>query len=276
MKKWLYVSLICSCVGLSGEASANWIFNPQAQPFASGDPATSIVGTVAGLIASFIEPEMGAAVNVTQAEAAALQDGSKKYEQLEMSGSATSQGFGTTAYDYLEQRSMSGSTKTPYAYFNDRLTSLFEDESKVTDSAARGNIQKENYNKAVQMVKDRFFVEKAEDLTPEKEAEIRNLRAEYLQTIATDYALTAQEVQTRLASDFDTVITTPFNGDGLLGAISGIDQTWLAATRALMADIALQLQLLELDASKFLDVQPIELLEDPDNSTSTPNSGTTT
>ena len=128
-------------------------------------------------------------------------------------------------------------------------------------------------DEARKLVIDTFFVEDNEQLTQEKIDEVNNRRVEYLQTIGAEYSLLAQEVQKRLITDLESVNTTTFNGDGLIGAVTGVDQTWLAATRALMADIALQLQLLEVDAAAFLKLQPVEILSAPaglkSNNTST-------
>ena len=41
-----------------------------------------------------------------------------------------------------------------------------------------------------------------------------------------------------------------------------MDQTWKAVNRALITDSALQIQLMELDAARFLSIQPVEVLEE--------------
>ena len=289
--------LLSGCVGLlilfssvQSKAMLAWIPNGEDIEYFGGDPYTSLVGTVAGIIASFSEPEMGATVNVEQEEIGALESGSEKFEKLEMTGSATSQGFSTTAYDYVREKTfgsvqfmhstvrtstdtattavdgvavggntvtrvIDGSTvlgttatttnETPYAYFGNQVLNISRDDAK-------------------KMIKENFFIENPEDMTPENVEAIRIRRTQYLQDIGTQYAVIAQEVQTRLIADLQSTITTPLNGDGLMGAVSGLYQAWLAACRALMADIGLQIELLELDAAKFLRDQPYNLLKEPE------------
>jgi hypothetical protein len=240
-----------------------------AQQYLGGDPITAMVGTVAGLLASFSEPEMGATVNVTQEEADALEAGSEKYIQAEMDGSATSQGFSTTAYDYVRQNLFEGGAS---------ISSDSEDgESDSSNSKMKFTTVKRSawpylnnrindamtVDGARKLVIDTFFVEDKEGVSQAKIDEVNKHRIEYLQAIGSEYSLLAQEVQKRLIADLESVNTTTFNGDGLIGAVTGVDQTWLAATRALMADIALQLQLLEVDAARFLQYQPVEILPVP-------------
>jgi len=245
MKKILY-SLVLMSLLSPVRLEAGWLPTVMPNHWFGGDPYSSLVGTVAGLIASFSEPEMGATVNVIQEEADALESGSEQYVDAEMSGSATSQGFATTAYDYVNQNIFNGAQRSAWSEFDSKINSL----STVDDTEA--------------LIKKTFFIENKAEVTPEKEEEIRQTRTKYLQTIGAAYAELAQEVQTRLIEDLNSVKTTKFNGDGLIGAVTGVDQTWLAATRALMADIALQLQLLEVDAARFLQDQKIELIDKPE------------
>ncbi|MBP5343571.1 MAG: hypothetical protein J6Y85_00635 [Alphaproteobacteria bacterium] len=268
MKKLLYSFVLIGCIWC--KPACAWLPLADANAWMGGDSVTSLIGTVASLIASFSEPEMGATVIVTQEEADALGAGSEKYVKAEMSGSATSQGFSTTAYDYVRQNifeggasmvindsnddsddteilKFTGAKRSAWPYLNNRIDNLMT----VDDTA--------------KFVKETFFVEDNDQLTQAKIDKAKRNRTQYLQAIGSEYSLLAQEVQRRLIPDLESVNTAPFNGDGLIGAVTGMDQTWLAATRALMADIALQLQLLEVDAAMFLQLQPIEIIPAPAN-----------
>ena len=242
-----------------------------AQQYLGGDPITAMIGTVRGLLESFSEPEMGATVNVIQEEADALEAGSEKYIQAEMDGSATSQGFSTTAYDYVRQNLFEGgasiTSDSDSEGGNSESSSSTMKFTKVKRSAWPYLNNRINdamtVDGARKLVIETFFVEDKEGVSQAKIDEVNKHRIEYLQAIGSEYSLLAQEVQKRLIADLESVNTTTFNGDGLIGAVTGVDQTWLAATRALMADIALQLQLLEVDAAMFLQYQPVEILPVP-------------
>ena len=268
MKKVVYVFILVAFLCPTRVAAIEFP-NILANQYLGGDPITSMVGTVMSLIASFSEPEMGATVNVTQEEADALESGSESYIMAEMDGSATSQGFSTTAYDYVRQNLFEGSgSVTP----NDSGDGSGSSDSSLTITTVKRTAWPYLNNRISdvmtvddvrKLIIDTFFVEESKDLTQEKIDEINNRRIEYLQTIGSEYSLLAQEVQKRLITDLESVNTTTFNGDGLIGAVTGVDQTWLAATRALMADIALQLQLMEVDAAAFLKEQPVDILSAP-------------
>lgn len=211
-------------------------------PIMTSDAVRGLTANVLNLLNLGEEPEMGAILNVHQAEVGALMDGTTSYVSEPGTGKPDSGTMPLDTYTYLHELFLTGKIKTPYSPLN----------KKLTDSA---NME--------QVVKEMFFLENNADATEEKQIAIQKERDQYLTKIAKEYVKTAYTVQQKLIKDMD-VVSSDINGDGSIGATSGTDQTWKAINRALMADIVMQIQLMELDAAKFLSVQPILLMTEED------------
>lgn len=242
MKRLVFVCMVL--FALAGKAQTTLeLKNPAVNPEMMSDSIRSLVTSVMALLDLGNEPKMGAILNVKQEEADALLEGDSSYEEDEGTGKV-GPGLGTPTYDYVNTKILTAKAKTPYGPLNSRLTSGAD-------------------YKAV--VKDMFFIANAEAATAEKKAEISKRRTDYLTSVGKHYTQLAYEVQQNLISDMDS-ISADINGNGSIGATAGMDQTWHAINRALIADIAMQIQLMELDAAKFLSVQPLILMtETPPN-----------
>lgn len=205
-------------------------------PFMIGDPVRSVIGILMTLFYKADDPILGATLNVTQEEVEALLAGDETYVEDEGTGEAGS-GLSTPTFDYVSKNVLSATLKTPYKPLNDKLSS--------SDKKA--------------VVKEMFFIATDAEATEEKQAEILQKRTDYLTQIGKTYTQIAYGVHQQLISDMDS-ISADINGNGSIGATAGMDQTWQAINRALISDIALQIQLMELDAAKFLSVQPLVLM----------------
>ena len=218
-------------------------------PYKMGDPLRNLIGIVMSLYAQAHSPTVGAYLNVTQDEVEALLAGDESYVEDVGTGEA-GPGLSTPTFSYISSKISSGQ-KTPYAPLNNKLT-------KGADVKA--------------IVKEMFFIADAKEATDKKQEEVQARRTAYLTSIGKNYTRMAYEVQQQLISDMSAV-SADINGNGSIGATAGLDQTWHAINRALIADIAMQIQLMELDAAKFLSVQPLVLMPETQPSTSTENEG---
>lgn len=215
--------------------------NPTINPLAMSDSIRGAIGNIMSLIKVGPEPETGAVLNAHQEEVGALEDGDESYRVDEGTGSADGAGdLGISAYEYMKEKVFTNSKKTPYAPLN----------QKLTDGADMK-----------QVVKDMFFIEKEEDNTEAKQQEVVANRTAYLTTVGKEYTELAYNVQQKIIDDMSAV-GADINGNGSIGAVAGMDQTWKAVNKALIADIGMQIQLMELDAAKFLSVQPIMIMSE--------------
>ena len=212
-----------------------------ANPWMLADPVRTLVGIIISLLKSAETPKVEALMVVTQEEVDALVDGSESYQVDEGTGSAASP-VPSEAYDYVNTAVLSNTQKTPYEPLNAKITS-------------GGDMEK--------VVKEMFFFEAtdANPLTDEKRQEIEAVRTDYLTTLAKSYLRTAYEVQEKIIENLDS-ISADVNADGSIGSVSGIDQTWKTVNKTLIADIGLQIQMMELDAARFLTAQPVRLMSE--------------
>jgi len=241
MKKLVVSTFIvlANLVPWSAWAATPPIATPDAtiNPLAMTDSVRGAIGNIMTLAKVGPEPETGAVLNCSQEEVGALEDGDESFRVNEGTGSGADD-LAISAYDYVKSKVFSDSKRTPYAELNRRIK-------------GGGNMQT--------VVKDLFFIENEADNTEERQAEVTRRRTEYLTTIGREYTKLAYEVQQKLIDDMSAV-SADINGNGSIGAVSGMDQTWKAVNKALIADIGLQIQLMELDAAKFLSVQPIVIM----------------
>lgn len=240
-----FVKIIGVCFILVSIPCAGQIVFPNAavNPEMMSDSLRSLIGNIMSLIKVGDNPEMGAVLNVTQEEVGALEDGDESYRVDEGTGSADGGGssdLAISAYDYMKEKVFTNSKRTPYAPLNKRLTKGADMKKVVTNM---------------------FFIENESDNTEAKQAEIVKNRTEYLTTVGKEYTRLAYEMQKKIADDMSAV-GSDINGNGSIGAVAGMDQTWKAVNKALIADIGMQIQLMELDAAKFLSVQPIMIMSE--------------
>ena len=212
---------------------------PAVNPLEMSDSIRGAVGNILTLIDIGEEPELGALINVSEGTAEALIDGDESYIVDEGTGSASgSHDLKISSYDYIKEHVLDSGKKTAYTPLNDKI-------------AAGGDME--------QIVKDMFFIDTPQNDTDAKQLEIMRNRAAYLKAVSRNYTNLAYTIQTKLIDDMDA-ISADINGNGSIGAIAGLDQTWKAVNKALIADIAMQIQLIELDAAKFLSIQPFVLM----------------
>lgn len=237
VKIFIVASLICFPLSAVAFEIPEWLMNP----VSTSDGVRTAITTAVGLWHHSDGPKMGMTMNVTQEEVGALQEGDNSYQVPEGTGTASKAGdIPTESFEYVKKNILDASKMTPYTPLNDKVK-------------AGGDM--------VAAVKELFFIENESDATDEKRAEIKKHRDEYLTALGKTYVKLAYETQQKLIKDFEGV-GSDINGDGVIGTISGGDVTWQAVNRALIADIALQIELMELDAARFLSVQPYVIMSE--------------
>ena len=222
--------------------------NMKINPYLTSDSLRSIAGGIMTLVmmASGHGPTLGAVLNVTQEEIGALMEGDVSYVEDVGTGEA-GPGLATPTYDYIDKNILTATLKTPYAPLNNRLSSGADYKA---------------------IVQDMFFIPNAAEATEQKQQQVLARRTAYLTALGRAYTQLAYGVHGTLISDMHSV-AADINGNGSIGATAGADQTWHAINRALIADIAMQIQLMELDAAKFLSVQPLILMTEAPPTTTT-------
>ena len=249
MKKIVFVCLLACSMAVNAQNIVP-VGDVLVNPAKMSDSFRALVGSILNLLKLGEEPEIGAVLNVTQEEVDALVAGDETYEEDVGTGEA-GPGLATPTFDYINTNVLTNKLKTPYEPLNRKLSG------------------KADYKK---IVKEMFFIATDKEATEKKQQEVLSTRTAYMTELGKSYTRLAYNVHQQLIDDM-TSISADINGNGSIGATAGMDQTWHAINRALIADIALQIQLMELDAVKFLSVQPLVLMTETQPSSTGNNGG---
>jgi len=114
-----------------------------------------------------------------------------------------------------------------------------------------------------EIIMKEFFIASDAENTSENRKKVQRNRDDYLRTLGREYARLSNTVQEKLSDDIGAVVAA-LNGDGSIGIVSGTDQSWKAINKAFLVDLALQIEMMELEAARFLSVQPISMVDNPE------------
>ena len=122
---------------------------------------------------------------------------------------------------------------------------------------------KEDLTGALAFVESTFFVKDGTDDTAEKERIAKAKRAEYLQEVQTQLMALALGVSQNLVEDAKSISKAPTSGCNVIDDLNVNTVTTITLAKQTMADIALQLQMFELDAIRRQNNVPVRILEKP-------------
>lgn len=141
----------------------------------------------------------------------------------------------------------------------DFLKINYLDATPTTEHAA---IQ-ETMAAAVPYVENLFFV-KPDKLTGEAQEEMRKKRNKYLADMVADVLTLNIGVQQNLIEDAISIPTAPTSGCNLIDDLNVSTMIMISTAKQAMADIALQVQLLEFEGIQHIVGADVELLDKPE------------
>lgn len=147
-------------------------------------------------------------------------------------------------------------THTAFDYVNENLI-------KEAKKSTLGAPQKD-YDTAVEYVKRTFYHDDPKTITPAIEEKIKQARLDYLQEINTNVMSLGIGVQQAILEDAKSISTAPTSGCSFIDDMNVNTKTLSTIIKQTMADLALQIRLLELEAVKEQATQPISLLPKPE------------
>ena len=116
---------------------------------------------------------------------------------------------------------------------------------------------------AVAYIENLFF-EKKDKLTSEKRNELQKKRERYLADMVADVLTLNIGAQQNLVEDAMSIPTAPTSGCNLIDDLNVSTMIMISTAKQAMADIALQIQLLEFDGIQRIVGSEIELLDKPE------------
>ena len=122
---------------------------------------------------------------------------------------------------------------------------------------------KKTMDAAVPYVESLFFL-KEDDLTAEEQEKIHKKRDEYLADMVADVLTLNIGVQQNLVEDAMSIPTAPTSGCNLIDDLNVSTMIMISTAKQAMADIALQIQLLEFEGIQRIVNTDIKLLDKPE------------
>lgn len=122
---------------------------------------------------------------------------------------------------------------------------------------------KDSMTSAIEYVKSTYYIKDAKDITDEKRMEIQNKRQDYLREVNADVLAYGIGVQQNLVEDAKSISLAPTSGCDYIDDINKNTLIMIALAKQTIADIALQINMLELEAVRQTNSMPIEILEKP-------------
>ncbi len=116
---------------------------------------------------------------------------------------------------------------------------------------------------ATAFVESTFFVKDGGNDTAEQERMAEAKRAEYLQEVQTQLMALSLGVSQNLVEDAKSISKAPTSGCNVIDDLNVNTVTMITLAKQTMADIALQLQMFELDAIRRQNNTPVRILEKP-------------
>ena len=139
----------------------------------------------------------------------------------------------------------------------------------VTPTVKHSNPQK-SMAAAVPYVESLLFLKK-DDVTAEKQIELQKKRDKYLADMVSDVLVFNIGVQQNLVEDAMSIPTAPTSGCNLIDDLNVSTMIMISTAKQLMADIALQIQLLEFEGIQRVADTGVVLLDKPVEKTKTTN-----
>ncbi|MBR4926746.1 MAG: hypothetical protein IKY98_00305 [Alphaproteobacteria bacterium] len=121
----------------------------------------------------------------------------------------------------------------------------------------------EDLTGALSFVENTFFAKSGGEDTAEKERIAKARRSEYLQEVQTQLMALSLGVSQNLIEDAKSISKAPTSGCNVIDDLNLNTVTMITLAKQTMADIALQLQMFELDAIRRQNNVPVRILEKP-------------
>lgn len=217
-------------------------------PKSTVDLGRAISGIIAGVINLCGDGESKAQLIATQETTNKQADGTGDDEanaattqQAVIAASALTNG----AYDYVASKLFSGK---PYKY------GVLKNELG----------SKPDYNKARQAVINVFFAKGDKKNDRGYMEAIRAQRQEYAQVVTKYHMELGRQVQKKITADLAKAAAAPVSSENEVGAMAIDAQTLDEMIKITLADLTLQIELMEADAMAFMLHQRIALIDNPE------------
>lgn len=251
---------------ISSSVQATWVLPTDIKPTGprfSIDLGRSLEGIVEGVINLCSDGDAKAELIATQENVNKNADGTAGWTPnpaSQAAGKAEATKLKNGVYGYVHDEILTQTDLTKYADLQKEIISpKAEGNARATCESLK--FTSDNTKNICIAVVDTFFADKGQEGNTEEYKGQRLLnRRNYIQSIAKRHATLGYNVQQKVMDDLKAAAEAPVKSDNEIGAIAIDGQTLDEMLKITVADIALQIEMMEADAVDFLLQQPVEIM----------------
>lgn len=273
--KLLFSVTTVLCMGMLVSVSANatpavpGVSLYEVSPWFAVDVGRSIEGIIEGIINLCSDGDAKAELIVTQEATNANADGTAgdsantattAAAAAATTGKVEGTAFSNGVYDYIHDNVLNQTDLARYSVLKTDLA------SPKAEGNARATCESLHYtedrpkNTCIAVV-DTFFADKgAEGNTEEYKSQKKRQRQEYAEEVTKYHTKLGYTVQEKVIADLKKASQAPIATDNEVSSIAIDGQTLDEMIKITVADLALQIEMMEADAVAFLMQQPVEIL----------------
>lgn len=234
-------------------------------PLNSKDLGRSITGIFQGILTLTQDGESKASLIAVQENINKNADGTGDWElNPNAKGSITQTPLKNGAYDYIKTQLLD---KTDLSSYKTLQTALSSSEYQGHSLATCETLgwQTDNAKQTCAAIVNTFFTP-FDDTDPNK-VKAQKQRQEYANQVSPRFIRLAYETQQKLITDLQAASSAPVASQNEVGSIANDGQTLDEMIKITVADLALQVEMMEADAMAFLLQQPVGIMpsEKPTN-----------
>lgn len=268
MRSKLFLSvataLLVSSLVLPAKATevGKTLYKPTGPLFAL-DLGRSLVGIIQGVITLCGDGDAKAELIAVQQQTNKNADGTADDSDNGIgsrTGTVTDTALQNTAYGYLKTEVLDQTDLSKYSELQQALSNP-TNKGNSQRTCQSFNWDSDNSLKTCMAVVNTFFADMGrEGNTREYKNKIANQRQAYANKITERHITMGYTVQQKVVNDLKAAAQAPVSSDNEVGLIAIDGQTLDEMLKIAIADVALQIEMMEADAVAFLMQQPVEIM----------------
>lgn len=261
-------TLLSFCVLFSSsvKASGTICILPKPSPAFSKDLGRSVTGIFQGILTLTQDGESKAELMAVQEQINNNADGTGDDTPNPCSdGSVTQTALKNGAYDYVKKQILDRTDLTTYGKLQTALSGSSKGAHAVSVCEELNWKAGGKGKETCQAVVDTFFTKTG--ATDREMETIQSQRQAYASTVVPRFITLGYETQQKLKADLQAAAVAPVAADNEIASIANDGQTLDEMLKITVADLALQVEMMEADAMGFMLQQPVAIMpkEKPTN-----------
>lgn len=261
---------LCVSVLLTSPVQATWVpvgVGKVDGPWWAIDLGRSITGIIQGVLTLCGDGDAKAELIAVQEGTNSNADGtSDDSTNTTTASSTTATGTaGATAltngvYSYIQSEVLSQTDLTKYSKLQEALSSP-NGEGSAKETCESLGFTTDRAKQTCIAVVETFFADRGDEgNTEEYKAKILSQRRAYARQVAERHVTLGYNVQQKVIADLQAAAQAPVSSDNEIGAIAIDGQTLDEMLKVTVADLAIQIEMMEADAVNFLVARRVEIM----------------